>query len=595
MRKIIISLILLTLNSFCSMEVVGVFGNSGEKGEEIYESEVGEPPYSTVGNEGIYVDEKGFIYTGGKRGFLNKISPEGKTIKRYKFPEKFKNYAKYGRICKGENEIYFFVRYYNDFGLLRFDLKNENFEEIPLGQYKGHHYVGMWTATKLNSKKELFTQLLLNDKPVIVKINVETKEIKDFKIELPDIQRYGCIDVDKNDNIYLSYTQNQKNYVGKFTSEGKPIEGENWPKIIEWYYAIQGHFTVTDNFLFCSGYDGFVSRFKLNGEAYPGNIGGPLISFGGYIGQVEEKNNKIYLSKTFGILVCKYDEDEENLKPLKFIGGIRSDGICLDDKGRLVVGISYDNPVGGEFFFFDKNKLDSNPVSNISAGTYFNPTDLVYFKGYFYSMCELNHWQKKKEKQPFYIFQDERVYRIYLKETDEYTFKGSSISSSFLYLVGQDTGKIYKTKLPLPITGEIKLEQVKIYKDEKEFNFEKPFGITFDLDGNLYITNKNKIYRFEKENERFIYKWEKEKAGNINFKELRDLIVIDEDIFVVDGSNNIIIRLDLDGNYKEHFGEVGITGSDLKHLNNPTYITGEKNFIYVSDKGNLRVLKIKVK
>lgn len=598
MRKFIFFFIILVFNSFSLMEVVGVFGNSGEKGDTIYESDIGEPPYSTVGNEGIYVDENGYIYTGGKKGFLVKISPDGKIQKRYKFPEKFKNYVKYGRICKGKDEIYFFVRYYNDYSLLKFNIKKEEFEEIPISGYKIHWAVGHHTATKLNSKNEIITTLIPEGKneSVLVKINVETEEIKEIKIDLSDIQRYGCVDVDNNDNIYLSYTRNQKNYVGKFNSEGKPVEGENWPQIVEWYYAIRTQFTVTDNFLYCSEYGGFVSRFKLNGEAYPGSIGSPFTSIGGYINQVEERNKKIYLAKTSGILICEYDEEEGNLKPLNFIGGIRCDGLCIDDKNRLVVAISYDNPVSAEFFFFDKNKPTSTPISNISSGTYYNPTDIFYFGGYFYSMGELNHWQKKKEKQPFYILQnDERLYRIYLKETDEYTFKGSTVFSSFLYSVGQDTGKIYKIKLPLSLDREIKLEDVKVYKDEKEFKFEKPYGISFDLDGNFYITDKNKIYKFKKEEDKFVYQWEKEKTGNISFKELRDLVIIDEDIFIVDGGNNIIIRTDIEGNYKEHFGETGISGNDLKHLDNPTYITGEKGFIYVSDKGNRRVLKIKIK
>jgi hypothetical protein len=76
---------------------------------------------------------------------------------------------------------------------------------------------------------------------------------------------------------------------------------------------------------------------------------------------------------------------------------------------------------------------------------------------------------------------------------------------------------------------------------------------------------------------------------------LRDLVFIDEEIFLVDGGNNIILRIDTDGNYKEHFGETGIEGNDTEHLKNPAYITGEKNFIYVSDTGNLRVLKIRIK
>lgn len=598
MKKIFLFFIFSVLNSFSLMEVAGVFGNSGEKGDEIYESDVGESPYSTTGSEGIYVDENGYIFTGGNAGYLLKISPEGKVVKKYKFPENLKNYMKYGRICKGEKEIYFFIRYYGDFKLLKFDIENEKFEEIPLGDFKGGWFVGHNTATKLNSKKEIFTTLIPKEKnePVLVKIDTKTNEIKEFKIEITNIQRYGCVDVDKNDNIYLSYTKNQKNYVGKFTPDGKPVERENWPQIPEWYYAIQGHFNVTENYLYCSGYSGFVSRFKLNGEAFPGNIGGPLISYGGYINQVEEKGKKIYLSKTFGIHVCEYDEDEEILKPVKFIGGIRCNGICLDDKGRLIVGISYDNPVGGEFFLFDKNKPSSNPVSNISEGTYYNPTGIAYFNGFFYSPCELNNWQKKREKQPFYILQnDERLYRIYLKETEEYTFRGIRVFNSFLYLVGQDTGKIYKIKLPLPLSGEIKLQEVKIYKDGKEFKFERPYGISFDPDNFLYITDKTKIYKFRKEKDDFYYEWEKERCGNIDFKDLRDLIVIDEDIFVIDAGNNIILRMDTDGNYKENFGETGKSGNDLKHLNNPVYLAGEKGFIYVSDKGNLRVLKIRIK
>lgn len=416
MKKFIFFFIILVFNSFSLMEVVGVFGNSGEKGDTIYESDTGEPPYSTVGNEGIYVDENGYIYTGGKRGFLVKISPDGKTQKKYKFPEKFKNYVKYGRICKGENEIYFFVRYYNDYSILRFNIKKEEFEEIPISEgYRGEWFVGHNTSTKLNSKKEILTTLISKSKnqSVLVKIDTKTKEISEIKIDLSGIQRYRCVDVDNNDNIYLAYTRNQKNYVGKFNSEGKPVEGENWPQVVErnYYCAIMFHFTVTENFLYCSWYDGFVSRFKLNGEAYPGNIGSSFISLGGYINQVEEKKGKIYLAKTFGILICEYDEDEGNLKPINFIGGIRCDGICIDDKNRLIVGISYDNPVGGEILFFDKNKPASTSISNISSGTYYNPTDISYFKGYFYSPCELNSWEKKKKNSHF----------IYLKMMKDYT------------------------------------------------------------------------------------------------------------------------------------------------------------------------------
>ncbi|MGB9678041.1 MAG: hypothetical protein ACPLZ9_05420, partial [Candidatus Ratteibacteria bacterium] len=260
---------------------------------------------------------------------------------------------------------------------------------------------------------------------------------------------------------------------------------------------------------------------------------------------------------------------------------------------------AYDSPVGGEFFFFDKNKPSSTPISNISAGTYFNPTGLAYFNNFFYCPAELNSWQKKKEREPFYIFQDDvRLYTNFIKNTDEYTYRGVKVFKNFLYIVGQDTGKIYKIKLPLPFQPEIEIkniEEVKFYKENNLIKFEKPFGIAFDLDENVYITDKNIIYKFKFEGERYIFEWAKTETGNIKFKDLRDLIIIDDELFVVDGGNNIVIRIDEEGNYKEHFGEYNVSGNDLYHLNNPTYITGEKGFIYVSDKGNLRVLKIKIK
>ncbi|MGC8977262.1 MAG: hypothetical protein ACP5OB_06530 [Candidatus Ratteibacteria bacterium] len=601
MKKLAFFILIFSFNSFSLMKIEGIFGNSGGYGESIYESDVGEPQYSNVGTEGIYVDDNGFIYTGGKAGHLIKISSDGKVVKRYKFPEKFKNYIKYGRICKGKDEIYFFVREWNNYGLLKFNLKEEKFEEISLGEWKAHWYVGHSTATKLNSKGEIFTTLIPKDKnlPVLVTINTKSLEIKEFNVDIPDIQGYGCVDVDNNDNIYLSYTRHQKNYVGKFTPDGKPVKGENWPQILEWYYAIGGKFSIIEDFIWCSGYGGNVSRFKLNGEAYPGNVGSDFISYGGYINQICEKNGKIYLAKTFGILICNFDEDEGVLKVLNFIGGIRPAGIAIDDKGRSCVSIAYDSPVGGEFFFFDKNKPSSTPISNISAGTYFNPTGLAYFNNFFYSPAELNSWQKKKEREPFYIFQEDvRLYRNYIKNTDEYTYRGVKVFKDFLYMVGQDTGKIYKIKLPLPFQPEIEIkniEEVKFYKDNNLIKFEKPFGIAFDLDENVYITDRNILYKFKIEGERYIFEWAKTETGNIKFKDLRDLIIIDDELFVVDGGNNIVIRIDEEGNYKEHFGEYNVSGNDLYHLNNPTYITGEKGFIYVSDKGNLRVLKIKIK
>jgi hypothetical protein len=601
MKKFLFLILILSFSCFPVMKVEGIFGNSGEKGETIYESDIGEQPYGTVGNEGIYVDNNGFIYTGGKAGFLIKISQDGKVIKKYGFPEKFKNYIKYGRICKGDNEIYFFVRQGNNYGLLKFSLKDEKFEEITLGDWKADWFVGHSISTKLNSKGEIFTTLIPkgSNHSVLVTLNTKTNEIKEFKIQLDGIERYGCVDVDKNDNIYLSYTRQQKNYVGKFNSEGKPVENENWPQIVEWYYAIRSQFTVTEKYVYCHTYAAELSRFKLNGEAYPGGIGSPFVSYGGYTNQIEDKNGKIYLSKTLGILICEFDEDEGVLKPLNFTGGIKPCGIAIDDKGRLCVAISYGSPEVGEFFFFDKNKPDSTPVSSISYGTYYNTTGLAYLNNMFYCPAELNPWQKKKERQPFYIFQnDERLYRNFIKNTEEYTYRSVEIFDNFLYMAGQDTGKIYRIKLPLPFQPEAEIkniEEVKFYIDDKEIKFEKPFGITFDFDENVYITDKNFLYKFRKENNKFLLVWKKDSSGKINFKELRDLVFIDEEIFLVDGGNNIILRIDTDGNYKEHFGETGIEGNDTEHLKNPAYITGEKNFIYVSDTGNLRVLKIRIK
>ena len=601
MKKFLFLTLILSFNCFPVMKIEGIFGNSGEKGETIYESDIGEPPYSTVGNEGIYVDDNGFIYTGGKAGFLIKISQDGKVIKKYKFPEKFKNYIKYGRICKGDNEIYFFVKQWENYGLLKFNIKDEKFEEILLGDWKGGWFVGHSIPTKLNSTGEILTTLIPkgSNQPVLVTINTKTDEIKEFKIQLDSIERYGCVDVDKNDNIYLAYTREQKNYVGKFTSEGKPVKNENWPQIVEWYYAIRGQFTVTEKYVYCHTYGADFSRFKLNGEAYPGGIGSPFVSYGGYTNQIEDKNGKIYLSKTLGILICEFDEDEGVLKPLNFIGGIRPCGLSIDDKERLCVAISYGSPVAGEFFFFDKNKPTSTPVSNISAGTYWNTTGLAYLNNLFYCPAELNPWQKKKERQPFYIFQnDERLYRNFIKGIEESTYRSIKIFNDFLYMVGQDTGKIYRIKLPIELQpdAEIKnIEEVKFYKDENEIKFEKPFGIAFDPDGNVFITDKNSLYKFKKENDKYLFEWKKEGLEKISFKELKDLIFIDDEIFLIDSGNNIVLRIDSDGNYKEHFGETGKEGNDTEHLKNPTYIAGEKNFIYVSDTGNLRVLKIRIK
>lgn len=598
MKKILI-LFLFSVFSFSEIKVIGVFGNSGEKGDSIYESSVGEGPYGTTGTEGIFIDENGFIYTGGKAGYLLKISQEGKVVKKYDFPDKFKNYIKYGRICKGKDEIFFFVRQWNNFGLLRFKIKEEKFEEIPLGKWKGGWFTGHHTSTKLNSKKEILTTLIPEgqNNPVLASINTENYEIKKIKMNLEGIQRYGCVDVDENDNIYLSYTKNQKNYVGKFTPDGNPVKGENWPQIIEWYYAIQGQFTVDKKFLWCHSYGGSISRFKLNGQATPGSCGSPLISYGGYTNQIVEKDGKIYLAKTLGILVCEFDQDEEVLKPLKFIGGIRPKGITVDDKGRLVVAIGYDNPVSGEFWFFDKNKPSSAPVSNISAGTYYNPTGIAYYNKYFYSPCELNSWQKKKEKEPFYVLEEDvRAYRLFFSNIEEYTFGEIEVYNSFLYMVGQDTGKIYRIKLPLNIHSEIKnVEEVKFYKGNEEIKFNKPFGIAFTPEGEVFITDVNKLYKFKEENGKFVFEWEKEEIGNIKFSELSGICFIGEEIFFADRKNHILIRMDIDGKYKEKFGEIGVSGNDLFHLNTPTYITGEKNYIYISDSGNLRVLKLEVK
>ncbi|MGB9678086.1 MAG: hypothetical protein ACPLZ9_05645, partial [Candidatus Ratteibacteria bacterium] len=74
MKKLAFFILIFSFNSFSLMKIEGIFGNSGGYGESIYESDVGEPQYSNVGTEGIYVDDNGFIYTGGKAGHLIKIS-----------------------------------------------------------------------------------------------------------------------------------------------------------------------------------------------------------------------------------------------------------------------------------------------------------------------------------------------------------------------------------------------------------------------------------------------------------------------------------------------------------------------------------------
>jgi hypothetical protein len=47
----------------------------------------------------------------------------------------------------------------------------------------------------------------------------------------------------------------------------------------------------------------------------------------------------------------------------------------------------------------------------------------------------------------------------FIKNTEEYTYRSVEIFDNFLYMAGQDTGKIYRIKLPLPFQPEAEIKK----------------------------------------------------------------------------------------------------------------------------------------
>jgi sugar lactone lactonase YvrE len=118
--------------------------------------------------------------------------------------------------------------------------------------------------------------------------------------------------------------------------------------------------------------------------------------------------------------------------------------------------------------------------------------------------------------------------------------------------------------------------------DPGKFTF--PYGIVADPAGQIYVadTQTGKVSIFGQDGKFIKY------FADGSFKGPAGLFIFDDQLFVTDLNNSNVSVFKLDGTKVLEFGQ---KGSGEGQMLSPNFVTATKDFIYVSDTGNNRVLQ----
>lgn len=606
--SVFIIFIICFLANFSFSEIVfeGVIGNSGEYGETL--SDV--PTYGIYGTTGLYKDKDGNFWTAGKPGYIYCYSKEGKVIGRYAFKETgawLGRWVAHGRIVSDGENLYFLVKVPPIFKLYSFSLSNKTFKEIPLDPYNLSDFRTN-ISSSLDSNGNIYTYLVSENQPTkILTINIKTGKIEEL-FTLKQAKFIGLLDYCSSDtSLFIGYGDGKDTYLGKFNLKGESFP--NFPVQLHWSLAYTSKPHITGNYLWCT-HTHPISRFKIDGSLDPGIIEIVNSHYDSHApGQILLEGEKLYLTRNHnrGILVGRLDEDEEKIYIEKRFGGINAYGIILDENENLyTLTGNWNWPEQGYLGYFKKDSKPYSPlIEEVPIPIHCRLTGIVRIGKRFY------YTGIPQQNQPtkIYGFLDiatrvmSRICRLeYPKDqlSQPYgisTFQYPDEKINYLYLTDAEKNSIKRVRAfdrypkPDEMKNIFKLQEI----DLDRTSLNKPKGICFDKEGNLYITDETSVYKFNRVEQvkyKLIYKvtnW----AENDGFKNAFGISVTGENLFVVDKDNHRILRFKTDGSFIESYGQKGKPGPEKNQLNSPTYITADENFIYVSDTGNYRILKLR--
>jgi len=83
-------------------------------------------------------------------------------------------------------------------------------------------------------------------------------------------------------------------------------------------------------------------------------------------------------------------------------------------------------------------------------------------------------------------------------------------------------------------------------------------------------------------------------ASLTSFSSPGDVCYHDGFFYICDTGNHVVIRMDINGNYKDKFGTIGTSGSTDNLLSSPGSLCTDGYYLYICDSANGRIMKLKL-
>ena len=562
----------------------GVVGNSGVAGATLCRA----PTCPSHYRDGVFCDADGTLWAGGPVGYVYRYDADGKVRAQHLIG---KGWSLWSKLAGDRRFLYLLAVRPGQTRLFRLDRTaappGPGAQEIAI---EGVRLDGSCTlAGNLDRRGHLTLAPNRPNPPQrVLKVDPATGRVRVFA-QGPWRQNH-YVELDRDDNVYLGVWDRGVRVI-KFDASGQPVRGTNWPMRGLERMTIPG-----GDVLYFPLFNGILTRYALDGRNAPGRVRAFDYDMLVSAQAVRRPDGTLVFTRwpDRGLLVCHETDDE--VLAVKRFGGFGAKGLAVGRDGFVRVGHAAE--------YYGAFPPDAQPDTPLRRTTvlpvWMGGSDIggaaadgddTYIvcndrrrptRGVTHLTVTLNHSQGFQAVPPKDGFLDAQGLAV---------FRYPNAPAGHLFVA--DTGHHCVKRFPL-----FKHEDKTSVPERVSFSpaeTRSPKGIAFDAGGNLYLSDTVGVHKFAFVGpRRYRPVWSVPNGhGPACMKEPWGVAVDGLRVYVVDRAHHCLRALSIvDGRLVDTFGQPGVTGDDLGHLRNPTFVAARDRTVYVADTGNHRIVRL---